>query len=307
MAKKIDKTERVLLKMFRENTGRAMCDSGDAYGRNYERNAKINLLKVASERIEFNTYRDDGKLDICFYKSSFQYCRDALCYEPDLDRSFHRFAAKPENVETGWLELVNQWIEKRFKGEAKGIYGEGDILVVNTYNEDSALDQVLLYTYFEVDSTGYYALQVHGGCDVRGGYTAPRIFRDNGELSLLSHNDGYMGCDNPDCEATWSTDDSYHWYSEGACGRDYVNLNDHWAIKCETEEQFEFLRNLPVMAEILQDTGAINERIKAVRNLVPWDSELRKEMDSIKVRASFIFIHDNKASCPCCGKGLLRV
>ena len=112
---------------------------------------------------------------------------------------------------------------------ATGIYGEGEPITVNSYNEENLLDQVLLFTYFELrtDDGGrasnygsYVVLQLHGGADVRGGYTRPRVFRvcDDDELAICDFRRGTIFCA-ADSDHWWSTDDGYHWYFEGACGR----------------------------------------------------------------------------------------
>ncbi|MEM4036040.1 MAG: hypothetical protein QXU97_05480 [Fervidicoccaceae archaeon] len=48
----------------------------------------------------------------------------------------------------------------------------------NTYNfECNLLSQVLQGITFKVGDDYYVMLQVHNGCDVRGGYTKPRFFK----------------------------------------------------------------------------------------------------------------------------------
>lgn len=111
---------------------------------------------------------------------------------------------------------------------ATGIYGESEPVTVNSYNEENLLDQVILFTYFELrtglgrggNHGSYVVLQIHGGCDVRGGYTRPRVFRvtDDDELAIFDFRRGTIFCE-AESEHWWSTDDGYHWYAEGACGR----------------------------------------------------------------------------------------
>ncbi len=62
------------------------------------------------------------------------------------------------------------------------------------------LDQVLLFTYFELrcgpgrggNLGSYVVLQIHGGCDVRGGYSRPRVFtlNDSDELAIFDYRRG---------------------------------------------------------------------------------------------------------------------
>jgi hypothetical protein len=46
----------------------------------------------------------------------------------------------------------------------------------NTYNGDSDLSQILQGSWVEIDDEVYLLLQIHGGCDARGGYTNAKLF-----------------------------------------------------------------------------------------------------------------------------------
>jgi hypothetical protein len=118
--------------------------------------------------------------------------------------------------------------------ETTGLYGDGEPMVVNTYNHENLLSQVLQYVYFETDDNSYVILSIHGGCDVRGGYTRPRVFElnDSDGASILLDSDATIYCTNrgrhadllkpgrmiDDCGAYWHTDDGSHWYRDGSCG-----------------------------------------------------------------------------------------
>ena len=47
----------------------------------------------------------------------------------------------------------------------------------NTYNGDSDLSQILQGSYLKLNEEDYILLQIHGGCDARGGYTNARLFK----------------------------------------------------------------------------------------------------------------------------------
>ena len=69
----------------------------------------------------------------------------------------------------------------------------------------------------------YIALQIHGGCDVRGGYTRPRIFALTEEFSIMHNADGQIYCTGTGEEPwenrhEWSTNDAYSWYYQGTAG-----------------------------------------------------------------------------------------
>lgn len=47
----------------------------------------------------------------------------------------------------------------------------------NTYNGDSDLSQILQGSWLEINDEQYILIQVHGGCDARGGYTDAKLFK----------------------------------------------------------------------------------------------------------------------------------
>lgn len=136
-------------------------------------------------------------------------------------------------------------------GEFGGIYGEGKPVCINTYNGEDALSQVLQYVLFSGEYGDFVVLQIHGGCDVRGGYTKPRVFSFGNltELDILDNACGGICCTGKDHlpsalklkefqekqmvlpgidvqeidfdghdEHNWDTDDTCHWYYQGSCG-----------------------------------------------------------------------------------------
>ena len=64
-----------------------------------------------------------------------------------------------------------EWLTSRFEVRVTRTF--------NTYNGDSDLSQVLQGSYLEINDEEYIMLQIHGGCDVRGGYTNARLFKHN--------------------------------------------------------------------------------------------------------------------------------
>jgi hypothetical protein len=97
------------------------------------------------------------------------------------------------------------------------------------------------------------ALQIHGGCDVRGGYTKPRIFSLTDEYSIMRNADGCIQCtDNYNHE--WSTDDAYNWYYQGSAGYHSGRQLDQYpiidtddllfAVDADTDDLDEHLDNV---------------------------------------------------------------
>ena len=142
-----------------------------------------------------------------------------------------------------------------------GIYGDGEPVTVNTYNEENLLDQTLQFVYFIIDRQDYVVLQVHGGCDVRGGYTDPQVFECNGnsELAIFDYARAGLGCDGEsqlddsqcflpgvkgvidkaDAEQyhSWYTDDGHNFY-----GSNYEQDLKKYEVVVIDEEKFEELR-----------------------------------------------------------------
>lgn len=215
-------TATVLAGMFTENTGRHMLDSGGAYGRNWEAAQGKTVSDFLAE--PSGTFDEHcGPL-----LSTFHFLNQRLEFAAELQAEFDQFA--DERPDDGWLQLMEQFVAER---------DDWVSITVNTYNHESALDQVIQFV--QVDTEGGDAcygdvvlLQVHGGCDVRGGYTAPKLFHTCGEseVGLLDDCDIDIGCDGstvvapqtetlptfddtPPCEVRhyWFSDDAgYNWY-----------------------------------------------------------------------------------------------
>jgi hypothetical protein len=174
--------------MLTENTGRHMLDSGGAYGRNWERNQGMTVEDaLARPAVTVETWERDGNTVIEFVTVDvFHFLRDRCEFDADLDAQFREFAMSAEYENESWFACLDAWLE-----DIGAQWEGGEPLVVNTYNGEDALSQVLQYAMFSHPETGdaTAAIAIHGGCDVRGGYTAPRMFTLNtyGEYELFDN------------------------------------------------------------------------------------------------------------------------
>lgn len=201
-------TNRILSNMLRENTGRALCDSGDAYGRNWERNQSRNFDKEPAATADF-------KYDVEVTLNVYHWLADRLTFAEGLDRKFKRFCNREENKNESYLALMEMFAEKL---GASGLYGDGSPMTVNTYNGEDLLSQVIQFTLFRLDHTDYVILQVHGGADVRGGYTRPRVFEVSGDAANMFDNARatiYCTGDHDKCGAYWDTENGCSWHRDG--------------------------------------------------------------------------------------------
>lgn len=174
-----DSVEDTVKKMLTENTGRHFLDSGSAYGRHHEENAKNPpwedpCIQVSSDYIVKNVYHHMTEaLD-----------RDSDCVE--MEERFYEWA---EDRDTSWLADMGEWAKKG-DGETVGSF--------NTYNSEfGSLTQCIQFVGFEdYHGDSYVIVSVHGGCDIRGGYTKPRIFKGHW-MELMTHEFNFW-C--PDCD-----------------------------------------------------------------------------------------------------------
>jgi hypothetical protein len=168
--------DQLLHSLFTENTGRHFLDSGGAYGRNWERNQSKSVedfVRGPSAWLEIwhreATEDRPEDWDISPTLSLFHHLRDAL----DLDRFCHKFNARP--VEDWGSDFYGvsrdgqRWLERM------GFEPVGDGF--NSYNWCANFTQVVQGQKLTRDGDDYLLLQIHGGCDVRGGYTDAKLFK----------------------------------------------------------------------------------------------------------------------------------
>jgi hypothetical protein len=202
----IMKTSTIIKKMLLENTGINMLDSGGDSNRAWQRNQGR-----AFDKEPRATIGSDGVVSL----STYHFLIDHLEFCPELDKKFKAFSRKSDECH---LNDMESWVDTL---EAAGLYGEGEPFTVNTYNHESLTDQVLQFVYFSLAGQDYVILSIHNGADVRGGYTAPRVFKV--DEMFLSDSDAIVYC--PDHE--FQTDDGYHFYHDGSSeGGTYELISD---------------------------------------------------------------------------------
>jgi len=237
---KLSKTDKVLLKMFLENTGSSLCDSGGAYGYHYDRNAKRDLVNEEPAVLEWS----DGHPRAIF--RTFHWLRKRVEYDAEMQRSFMRFARRKDKWEDLWFNNMQDFVKELVKTQGAEDHGEH-----NSYNHESALDQVIQFNEFEISGDLFVLLQLHNGCDMRGGHTMPIAFRidEPGDLNLSA--DATIACtrrDDPnqkrwiedsDIQHLWRTDDCYHWRWDGANGSQGGKLDlENFTITTEKYQQY---------------------------------------------------------------------
>ena len=186
------KTEQVLFEMLTENTGTHMLDSGGDDGRMWQRNAKKSLEDFKNEpHATIDPKYGDSSL------STFHYLRERLDFSEGMNLMFEEFAKK--HPDESWRETVALFLD------ALGVTERDESIEdarweFNTYNFDQFwVSQTMQGYFFYLGSKEYVALQIHGGADVRGGYTAPKIFEADRYQFILEADQITFRC--PKCES----------------------------------------------------------------------------------------------------------
>jgi len=159
-------TEQTIYTMMTENTGKALCDSGDAYGRNWQKNQN-KTIDDFNRQPEVSI--DADEYGVCFTVNIWHLLNNQL----ELDDLCHEFNSIECDVWNG--EYYGTNTDMCLFLDDNGFIAKGD--AINTYNYDNNLSQILQFQYFERDDEQYVLLQVHGGCDARGGYTDAKLFK----------------------------------------------------------------------------------------------------------------------------------
>lgn len=248
-------TAGVLDAMLKECTGASILDSGGTpkfdergnylgsqhgYGRHWERNRCLDFASEPPSTLSF----DWNEISVTHHV--YHWLLERVAYDAAMQNLFERCRRDNDpDDDIPWLPLVEQfplWLREQGH-EVAGLYGSGEPFTHNTYNAESLLSQMLQFTYFELSEPGarwgqaHVLLQVHNGCDVRGGYTAPKAFRvDDDAACILCSADARIYCEPISADAPgqlglngervpppephhWQTDDGYHWYDESSAGR----------------------------------------------------------------------------------------
>lgn len=170
--------KELIASMLTENTGSHILDSGGAYGRNWERQKGKTVQDFEKEpaaTLEVYKWEDkDGHSHIEASATVNVYHHLTNCLE--LDEICNKFNSKPVH---DWDSDICGVSQKGAKRLERWGFEVGNSW--NTYNWCSSHSQVLQGTDLELNGENYVLIQIHGGCDVRGGYSDAKLFKVIGE------------------------------------------------------------------------------------------------------------------------------
>ena len=183
--------------MLIENTGIAMMDSGGGENRGWQRNQKKSIVDFKNEpEVTIDDASADNSKEIEYTVSLFHY----LTRQLELDILCNEYNALECKDWDGTAEIGVYGVSKK---QAEWIKKHGFEIkdTFNSYNGDSSLSQVIQGTWLKIGVENYLLLQIHGGCDVRGGYTDAKLFYLSDEAFLSE--DVYGEIDGVEVENTY--------------------------------------------------------------------------------------------------------
>ena len=200
------KADSVIKGLLCENTGSHLLDSGGAYGYHYQQNQKVKDW----DSIPLYTFDEYGiQINVYPFLKQHLSISDVSCL---FNNRLKKLMGKSEE---DYYSDMHDFIEQQKLSVVCG---------VNTYNGESMLSQVLQYLIFEFNGDHFIILQIHNGCDVRGGYTVPYVF-------VLNDYENFLCCDN---HANVKTKKAFYWTDDG-----YTFYNDADNSKKEYEEVYK--------------------------------------------------------------------
>jgi hypothetical protein len=162
-----DNIKELVEGMLKESTGAHLLDSGGAYGRNWERNQTINFEETPTAYIFDGDSLTPGEKIIpivsLYHWMTTRFLLDGYCND------FNNMEVNDWDGCYGVSKDGLEWLE--FEGF---VMNDWD----NSYNYDNDLSQDIHFCRLDHEELGtYYLIQIHGGCDIRGGYTDAKLFK----------------------------------------------------------------------------------------------------------------------------------
>lgn len=215
----------LITRLLRQDTGRHFLDSGSAYGRHHERNAVLTDAELV-----------DWDFRLVVRPTHFEVSRNVADYLYkgfDFDREHTNrlmaFSRSTKFKQEDWTDCLKAYLESVDGCFLSGKSG-------NTCNYQTLLTQSVHYVGIDLpDRCGdYYAVRVHQGCDLRGGY---------GEFVIADATDEMFNFSNATLHCKHGhylyTDDAYHWYLDGSSASTFTDddlkiaSNAHsWWLQC---------------------------------------------------------------------------
>ena len=198
-------TESALYDMRVEDCGTHMMDSGGDGGRSWQRNRHVKDFRLLSPiNYEYETWtHKDGTEGYWFTISRllFHHLNDHLTYDREETKKLEKWIKKHDQY-TNSVSDVEEYIEQVYGTDEDGYYSD------NTYNSEHLLSQDFQYVSYGAQ----IFISIHGGADIRGGYSNYKGFtQDDQDMLFLDATSCNM---RSECGSVYSDDGGYHWYND---------------------------------------------------------------------------------------------
>ena len=229
------KNLETITKAFRFNTGKSMLDSGDFYGRHYDK------PPISDEQplVKVHVYGNEPSATI----ETALFLAETCEVDFAIQAQFEEWAALEENSELSWFEAGETF--------ATDVLGLTQLARDNTYNNENDLSQDYVWEVYSDSDKGDWiyddeAIMVcyaHTGCDVRGGYAYPLFLRCQGDYSIPM-----------DLTVEWRI-------SEGKLGdeeledEDMRNIDEQWSIGYTSCPSYQFSKDIE---EVIEDSATVD-------------------------------------------------
>ena len=170
------KNQETIAKAFRFNTGKSMLDSGDYYGRHYDK------PPISDEQplVRIDVYGNEPTATI----ETALFLAETCEVDFAIQAQFEAWAALEENSDLSWFEAGETF--------ATEVLGLTQLERDNTYNNENDLSQNYVWEVYSDEDKGDWIYQddalmvayAHTGCDARGGYAYPLFMRCQGDYCV---------------------------------------------------------------------------------------------------------------------------
>jgi hypothetical protein len=168
------KLKDIVSSLLKENTGRHILDSGGIGGRNWERNQDRNFEEEPVCELHVKGDEETKEIKELWVTYNLYWFLINFCYLDEetekINAEFTEFSNSEEMKEESWIDCLETFLKNK---KAK-IYSED-----YTYNQggECILSQDIVYQIADIDGIDFTAIQIHNGCDARGGFTHPYFFK----------------------------------------------------------------------------------------------------------------------------------
>lgn len=222
--------EETISEMLVEPIDKYLGDSGGAYGYQYERNRDNGILK-GDKPIEFDINEADKETALYPTTPIYDFLTTCLIVDEETEQIYHDLIDICDENDITFDYGVDVEDELKMLGFFSNTYLTTKISWENTYNYDNVLSQDILFCIFSNDDNDFVLLSIHNGCDIRSGYTYPKVFKvDDIDYFLIYMRESYIGCH---CDVN-----SYHGSGYELCvsSGEYVDNNYVYANTYEDED-----------------------------------------------------------------------